>query len=73
MKCTICGADLEETSTDLPFKVSDSGIVIVKSLPVLQCSRCPHYLIADRALARVDEILERLGSGTELEVVRYAA
>jgi len=73
MKCTNCGSDLEATKTDLPFKVTESSIVIIKEVPVLQCPRCPQYLIADEALSRVDEILERLVRGTELEVVRYAA
>jgi len=73
MKCTNCGSDLEATNTDLPFKVAESSTVIIKEVPVLQCLRCPQYLIANEALARVDEILERLVGGTELEVVRYVA
>jgi len=73
MRCTVCGAKLEVTSADLPFNASDSGTVLVKGLPVLQCSRCPHRLIADEALARVDEILDRLGSGTVREVAPYPA
>jgi hypothetical protein len=28
MKCTTCGAELRPTRTDLPFKASDSAIVI---------------------------------------------
>jgi YgiT-type zinc finger domain-containing protein len=73
MKCTICGAELKSTSTDLPFKVRDTGIVIVKSLPVLQCGNCPEYLIEDAVLSRVDKILVHVEFGTELEIIRYAA
>ena len=73
MKCTACGAELKATSTDLPFKVGDTGIVIVKSLPVLQCGNCPEYLTEDAVLGRVDEILARVETGTELEIIRYAA
>ena len=73
MKCTVCGAELRATQTDLPFKVSDTSIVILKGLPVLQCGRCPAYLMEDAVLRRVDEILARVDGGTELEIIRYAA
>ena len=73
MKCTVCGAELRAKSTDLPFKVRDTGIVIVKSLPVLQCGNCAEYLIEDAVLGRVDQILAKVETGTELEIIRYAA
>ncbi len=73
MRCTGCGAELRTTNTDLPFKVSDTTIVILKSLPVLQCVKCPEYLLADEVLRRVDEILARVDGGAELEIIRYAA
>ena len=73
MRCEVCGAELTATRTDLPFKVRETGIVIFKGLPVLQCAQCPQYLIEDAVLARVDAILGRVDGGTELEIVRYAA
>ena len=73
MKCAVCGAELKTATTDLPLKVSDTTIVILKGLPVLQCARCPEYRIEDKVLRRVDEILARVEGGTELEIVRYAA
>lgn len=73
MRCTVCGAEIRATTTDLPFKVSDTAIVILKSLPVLQCGRCPEYVMEDAVLRRVDEILARVDGGTELEIIRYAA
>lgn len=73
MRCSVCGGEARPATTDLPFKVSDTTIVILKDLPVIQCSKCPEYLIADEVLQRVDEILARVEGGTELEIVRYAA
>jgi len=73
MKCSVCGAELRAASTDLPFKVRETGIVIVKNLPVLQCRSCPEYLIEDVVLRRVDEILGGLDDQAELEVIAYAA
>jgi YgiT-type zinc finger domain-containing protein len=73
MKCEVCGAELAAITTDLPFKVREVGIVILKDLPVLQCARCPQYLLEDAVLARVDQILRRVDGGIELEVIRYAA
>ena len=73
MRCTSCGAELTATTTDLPFKLSDSAIVILKRLPVLQCPACPEYLIEDMVLRRIDEVLARIDGGAELQVIRYAA
>ena len=52
MKCRVCGAPLRSINTDLPLKVSDHTIVIVKKLPVLQCDGCIEYLIEDSVMAR---------------------
>ena len=61
------------TRTDLPFKVSDTTIVIIKGLPVLECAKCPEYLLEGAVLRRVDDLLARIDRRTELEIVRYAA
>jgi YgiT-type zinc finger domain-containing protein len=73
MKCTVCGSELTPTYTDLPLKIRESSIVILKSLPVLQCENCPEYLIEDEVLSRVDQILGGVPTGTEVEIIRYAA
>jgi YgiT-type zinc finger domain-containing protein len=73
MRCEVCGAELVAITTDLPFKVREPGIVILKGIPVLQCARCPQYLLEDGVLARVDEILRDIDGEIELEVIRYAA
>jgi YgiT-type zinc finger domain-containing protein len=73
MKCAVCGAQLQPISSDLPFKVSEQTIVILKNLPVLQCANCAEYLIEDPVLSRVDEMLARVDRTAELEIIRYAA
>ncbi len=73
MSCTVCGPELKPTRTDLPFKVGDTCIVIVKNRPVVQGDGCPDYLLEDGVLCRVDEILAGVGRGAELEIIRYAA
>lgn len=73
MICHTCSGDMEERITDLPFKVSNSTIVIVKELPVIQCPTCGQYILPDPVMARVEEILESVDQATELEIVRYAA
>ena len=73
MKCTVCGAKMNSIVSDLPFKTTDKSIVILKNVPVRQCENCTEYLIEDRVLSRVDEILAGISSAAELEVIRYAA
>lgn len=73
MKCHICGFELKALITDLPFKISDTAIVILKGLPVLQCENCSEYALDDPVMERVEEILERVDAAAELEIIRYAA
>ncbi len=73
MKCHVCGSYLKPMITDLPFKVSETTIVILKGLPVLQCDNCSEYLLEDAVMSRVEEILQRVDTAAELEVIHYAA
>ncbi len=73
MKCSLCGSKLTNTITDLPFKISDQTIVILKGLPVLQCDNCCEYVLDDSVMRRVEDILHRVDAAAELEIIRYAA
>ena len=73
MICRLCGGTMEDRVTDVPIKVGDTNIVIVKGLPDIQCSQCHEYVLADTVMAGVDRILESVDKAAELEVVRYAA
>ena len=72
-KCLVCGAALRSVTTDLPLKLSDRTIVIIKKLPVMQCEGCIEYLIEDSVMARVDGLLSRVDGSIELEIVPFAA
>jgi YgiT-type zinc finger domain-containing protein len=73
MKCSVCGSNLTSLITDLPFKVSETTIVILKGLPIFQCDNCSQFLLDDSVIDRVETILERVDTAAELEVIRYAA
>jgi YgiT-type zinc finger domain-containing protein len=73
MKCRVCGGTLRATITDLPFKVSDRTIVILKDLPLKQCEACSEYLIEDAVFARVETLLAGVDVSAELEIIPFAA
>lgn len=73
MTCHNCGGELQNLVTNLPFKVDEQSIVIIKGLPVLQCINCGEYLIEDMVMEKVDHILGRIDRTTELEVLSYVA
>lgn len=72
MICHNCGGPLEKVVTDLPFKIRDNSIIIIKKLPVLQCQNCNEYLIEDHVMEKVDSILGRIDKTAELEILSYA-
>jgi YgiT-type zinc finger domain-containing protein len=73
MKCRVCGGILRAAITDLPFKVSDRSIVIVKGLPVAQCEACSEYLIDDAVFAKLETLLAGVDASVELEIIPFAA
>ncbi len=73
MKCRVCGSILQTVRTDLPFKVHDRSIVILKDLPVLQCQNCAEYLIEDAVMGRIEELLSTVDKAAELKIIRFAA
>ena len=73
MKCMTCGSSLQAGQSDLPFKVSQHSIVILKNLPVLHCDNCGEYSIEDPVYRRVEEILAEVDASAELEIIRFAA
>ncbi len=73
MKCHVCEGEFVATTSDLPFKLDARRIVIFKELPVLQCSQCGEYLLEDRVMSRVEEMLKGVDESAELEILRYAA
>ena len=72
LNCHNCGGSLENLITNLPFKLSDDCIVIVKGLPILQCRNCNEYVIEDKVMEKVDDILNKIDTTAELEVLSYA-
>ena len=73
MKCRVCAGLLEARVTDLPFKVGDSSIVILKALPVLQCGQCGETELEHATMVKVEALLDRADRTAELEVIRFAA
>ena len=73
MKCRVCGSALRGSITNLPFKVSERTIVILKDLPVEQCESCSEYLLADAVFATVETLLSGVDASAELEIIPFAA
>jgi YgiT-type zinc finger domain-containing protein len=72
MICNKCGGKLERIVTDLPFKIENDSIVIIKQLPVLQCTNCDEYVIEDSVMEKIDEILDHIDKTAEVEILSYA-
>ncbi|MEQ8167987.1 MAG: type II toxin-antitoxin system MqsA family antitoxin [Candidatus Eremiobacterota bacterium] len=71
MICHVCGGNLERIITDFPFKTNYITIVIVKKMPVLQCENCGEYLIEDPVMEKIDTILNKIDSQTEVGILSY--
>jgi len=73
MKCHICGGQMEKIQTDLPFKLDDHKILVMKDVPVEQCNSCGEFLIPDPVMEVLDNVIESTDKAVEIEIRRYAA
>ena len=64
MKCHVCGSEMRSMVTDLPFKVSEATIAILKEVPVFQCENCSEYLLDDSVMKQVEDVLVKTGIKT---------
>jgi YgiT-type zinc finger domain-containing protein len=64
---------MESRISDLPFKVSATTIVVLRSLPVWECTQCHDTEFEHETLRNIEAILAKVDPGAELEVIRYAA
>lgn len=73
MKCHVCGGRLISTISDLPFRISSTTIVVVKRLPIQECTNCTEFSIEDSVMQVIESMLEQTDETTELAVIPYAA
>ena len=73
MKCHVCGTPMTCVVSDLPFRVNRSVMIILRDLPLMECSECGAYAFEERVMQRVHEIIGRLRSPSHLDAVLYAA
>jgi hypothetical protein len=48
-------------------------MIILKGLPLVECSECGAYILEEEVMERVHEIVGRLRSPSHLEAVLYSA
>ena len=64
---------MKRKPTDLPFKISDHKIFILKDLPVYLCDSCGEILIEHKIMKKLKCIFKKTKNYIELEVIKYAA
>ena len=73
MNCQVCGGLMQAKFTDIPFKLDQHNIRIIKDLPVQECGQCGETLIEDYVMEEIEPLLGKEKHLSELEVMRYAA
>lgn len=72
MKCHVCGTSMTRVVSELPFRVNQSVMIILRDLPLLECTECGAYAFEEKVMERVHEIVERLHCPSHLDAVLYA-
>ncbi|MEA3421614.1 MAG: YgiT-type zinc finger protein, partial [Acidobacteriota bacterium] len=73
MMCHKCGNSMTKKVTDLPFKLDDHRIIVIKDVPIFLCSKCGEILIENEVMKKLNPVFSDVKRDRELEVVKYAA
>jgi hypothetical protein len=58
--------------SELPFRVNRSVMIILRDLPLLECTECGAHAFEEKVMETVHEIVDRLHSPSHLDAVLYA-
>ena len=64
---------MESLQTDLPFKLENNRIIVVKGIPVVQCTSCNEYVIDDPVMETLEHLFQSMDEAAELEIRSFAA
>ena len=57
---------MKSMRTDLPFKLGNQRIIVVKGIPVEQCTSCGEYVIHDPVMESLDHLFESMDQRFQL-------
>jgi len=73
MKCGICKADMEETTTTYTEDIGE-GVVIIRHVPAQVCTECGNTWYSGSVAAELERIVDKFASsmGSEVSVINFA-
>ena len=72
-RCPLCGGDMADGSTAIPFFI-DEKIIVVKDVPAEICSDCGEACMKSFVVDKIETLLDRLDDlHSEMSVVHYQA
>ena len=71
--CPLCGGDMTDGLTTIPFLVEEK-IVVVKDVPAEICADCGEAYMKSSVVGKIETMLDRLNDlNTEMSVIHYCA
>lgn len=71
--CPLCGGDMADGVTAIPFFI-DEKIIVVKDVPAEICSDCGEACMKSSVVGKIETLLDRLDDlHSEMSVIHYQA
>ena len=72
-KCPLCGGEMKDGTTAIPFFINDK-IIVIKDVPAEICSDCGEAYMKSSVAGRIETLLDRLEDlQSEMSIVHYKA
>ncbi|MBI4822761.1 MAG: type II toxin-antitoxin system MqsA family antitoxin [Nitrospirae bacterium] len=72
-RCPLCGSEMHEGITTIPFLVGEK-VAVIKDVPAELCSDCGEAYMKSSVVDKIESLLDRLDElHSEMSVVHYEA
>lgn len=72
-RCPLCGGEMSDGITTIPFLISEK-VVVIKDVPAEICSDCGEAYMKSSVVGKVESVLDKLEElHSEMSVVHYKA
>ena len=72
-RCPLCGGEMRDSATTIPFFIGEK-VIVIKDVPAEVCADCGEAYMKSSVVDRVEAVLDKLEElHSEMSVVHYEA
>lgn len=72
-RCPLCGGELHDSTTIVPFFINDK-VIVVKDVPAEVCEECSEAYMKSSVTGRIEDLLDKIEAlDSDMSIIHYKA